>query len=109
MKTIEFLSSLDDCNQNRIRVRLLTNNGDLTDNMTHKEKVTRNIGLTFDFVNYLLDNESEIDKLPDNFKVEFKEKDFPKLPRNHPVYATIPEPEHRCPPLRVEAAWAYFQ
>ena len=49
--------------------------------MTHKETVNRNIGLTFDFVNYLLDNESEIEKLPENFKLEFREKDFPKLER----------------------------
>ena len=37
--------------------------------MTHKETIERNIGLTFDFVNYLIDNKGEIDKLPDNFKV----------------------------------------
>ncbi|MDR3340413.1 MAG: hypothetical protein LBT25_10055 [Candidatus Symbiothrix sp.] len=43
--------------------------------------MTRNIGLTFDFVNYLIDNEAEIEKLPDNFKLEFSEKDFPKLER----------------------------
>jgi hypothetical protein len=46
--------------------------------MTHKEEVERNIGLTFDFVDYLMDNKLELDKLPDNFKLEFIEKDFPK-------------------------------
>jgi hypothetical protein len=46
--------------------------------MTHKEVVERNIGLTFDFVNYLIDNKSELAKLPNNFKLEFIEKDFPK-------------------------------
>jgi hypothetical protein len=46
--------------------------------MTHKETVERNIGLTFDFVNYLIDNKSEIEKLPDNFNLKFIEKDFPK-------------------------------
>lgn len=45
--------------------------------MTHKEKVERNIGLTFDFVNYLIDNKSEMEKLPDNFNLKFIEKDFP--------------------------------
>jgi hypothetical protein len=46
--------------------------------MTQKETVERNIGLTFDFVHYLIDNKSELEKLPDNFKLEFIEKDFPK-------------------------------
>lgn len=47
--------------------------------MTHKETIERNIGLTFDFVNYLIENKEEIEKLPDNFKLEFIEKDFPKI------------------------------
>jgi hypothetical protein len=47
--------------------------------MTHKETVQRNIGLTFDFVSYLHDNPSELGKLPDNFTLEFKEKDFPEM------------------------------
>ena len=51
--------------------------------MTHKETVKRNIGLTFDFVNHLIDNQTEIEKLPDDFTLEFIEKDFPKLQRKH--------------------------
>jgi len=47
--------------------------------MTHKETVERNIGLTFDFVNYLIDNKEEVNKLPDNFSLEFIEKDFTKI------------------------------
>jgi len=47
--------------------------------MTHKETVERNIGLTFDFVNYLIENKEEVNKLPDNFKLEFVEKDFTKI------------------------------
>jgi len=47
--------------------------------MTHKETIERNIGLTFDFVNHLIDNKEEIEKLPDNFKLEFIEKDFSKI------------------------------
>ena len=47
--------------------------------MTHKETVERNIGLTFDYVNYLIDNKDELEKLPDNFKLEFIEKDFVKI------------------------------
>jgi hypothetical protein len=63
--------------------------------MTHKETVTRNIGLTFDFVNYLLDNEADIEKLPDNFKLEFSEKDFPKLERKQNVSSTSQDMEKR--------------
>jgi hypothetical protein len=44
--------------------------------MTKKETINRNIGLTFDFVKYLIDNPDILDKLPDNFKLEFIEKDF---------------------------------
>jgi len=47
--------------------------------MTHKETIERNIGLTFDFVNYLIENKEEIEKLPDNFQLEFIEKDFSKI------------------------------
>jgi hypothetical protein len=63
--------------------------------MTHKETVTRNIGLTFDFVNYLLDNEAEVEKLPDNFKLEFKEKDFPTLERKQSVHTPVQGVEKR--------------
>jgi hypothetical protein len=51
--------------------------------MTNKETIERNIGLTFDFVNHLIDNKSDLEKLPDKFTVEFIEKDFPKLQRHH--------------------------
>ena len=47
--------------------------------MTNKETVERNIGLTFDFVDYLVDNPSTTDNLPDKFNLEFIEKDFPKI------------------------------
>ena len=68
--------------------------------MTHKETVTRNIGFTFDFVNYLLDNESEIDKLPDDFKLEFKAKDFPKLDRKCAECATMPQQDKKYARVR---------
>lgn len=44
--------------------------------MTNKEKINRNIGLTFDFVKFLIDNPQKADNLPDNFELEFIEKDF---------------------------------
>lgn len=47
--------------------------------MTNKETVERNIGLTFDFVNYLIDNPSITEDLSNNFKLEFIEKDFPNI------------------------------
>ncbi len=47
--------------------------------MTNKETVERNIGLTFDFVNHLIDNLTLAENLPDDFKLEFIEKDFPNI------------------------------
>jgi hypothetical protein len=44
--------------------------------MTNKETVTRNIGLTFDFVSHLADNLSLLETLPDKFKLNFVESDF---------------------------------
>ncbi len=44
--------------------------------MTNKEKINRNIGLTFDFVKFLIDNPKEVEKLPDSFELQFIEKDF---------------------------------
>jgi hypothetical protein len=47
--------------------------------MTNKETIERNLGLTFDFVNFLIDNPSVADSLPENFNLEFIEKDFPNI------------------------------
>jgi hypothetical protein len=47
--------------------------------MTNKENIERKIGLTFDFVNFLIDNPEDITKLPDSFNLEFIEKDFPRI------------------------------
>jgi hypothetical protein len=46
--------------------------------MTHKEIIKRNIELTFDFVDSLIDKKNEVENLPDKFSLEFIEKDFPK-------------------------------
>jgi len=56
--------------------------------MTNKEIIERNIGLTFDFVNHLIENKSDLEKLPDNFTVEFVEKDFPNLQRRQALHKT---------------------
>ena len=47
--------------------------------MSNKETIERNIGLTFDFVNHLMDNKSDLEALPENFIIEFVEKDFPNI------------------------------
>jgi hypothetical protein len=47
--------------------------------MTNKETVERNIGLTMDFVNHLIDNPAVANTLPDTFRLEFAEKDFPRI------------------------------
>jgi len=46
--------------------------------MTNKETVERKIGLTFDYVNFLIDNPAMTESLPDKFKLEIIEKDFPR-------------------------------
>jgi hypothetical protein len=59
--------------------------------MTNKEIVKRNIGLTFDFVRYLIENPNEIENLPDNFILEFVDKDFPKkVKRNRKKVNSLP-------------------
>jgi len=47
--------------------------------MTNKETVERNIGLTFDFVNHLIENPKIVESLPEKFNLEFIEKDFPNV------------------------------
>ncbi len=46
--------------------------------MTNKETINRNLGLTFDFVKYLIENPKLINDLPAKFNLEFVEKDFAK-------------------------------
>jgi len=44
--------------------------------MTNKEQINRNIGLAFDFVRHLISKPEDADKLPEEFELEFIEKDF---------------------------------
>ena len=53
--------------------------------MTNKETAKRNIGLTFDFVNHLIDNPKLIENLPENFNIEFIEKDFPNIEKKQKI------------------------
>lgn len=53
--------------------------------MTNKETIERKIGLTFDFVNHLIDNPILAENLPDDFKLEFIEKDFPNIEKKEQV------------------------
>ena len=46
--------------------------------MTNKETVERKIGLTFDYVNFLIDNPGMAENLPNKFYLEIIEKDFPR-------------------------------
>ena len=45
--------------------------------MTKKEKINRNIGLTFDFLRQVADDPSIINEIPNGSILEFVEKDFP--------------------------------
>lgn len=53
--------------------------------MTNKETIERNIGLTFDFVSHLIDNPSVAENLPEDFKLEFIEKDFPTIEKKEQI------------------------
>lgn len=44
--------------------------------MTKKEKINRNIGLTFDFLWQVVDKPKTIDTIPSGSILEFVEKDF---------------------------------
>ena len=59
--------------------------------MTNKETVDRNIGLTMDFVNYLVDNHSVAENLPESFQLEFIEKDFPNIEKNASINTKPPQ------------------
>ncbi len=48
--------------------------------MTNKEKINRNIGLTFDFIKFLVDNPEKVNDFPNSFELEFIEKDFVVTP-----------------------------
>lgn len=50
--------------------------------MTNKEKVTRNIGLTFDLIRAIIDDPSITDNFPARCEIEFIEKDFPLLKKH---------------------------
>ena len=45
--------------------------------MTKKEKINRNIGLTFDLLRQIADNPEIADGIPSGSILEFVEKDFP--------------------------------
>ena len=47
--------------------------------MNRKEKINRNIGLTFDFIRQVIDDPKIIDRIPNGTVVEFVDKDFPVL------------------------------
>jgi hypothetical protein len=55
--------------------------------MTNKETVERNIGLTMDFVNHLIDNPDVAENLPETFSLEFAEKDFPHIEHKQEIIA----------------------
>lgn len=46
--------------------------------MNKKEKVGRDIGLTFDFLRQVVDNPKLVENIPNGSTLEFVEKDFPK-------------------------------
>lgn len=47
--------------------------------MTKKERINRNIGLTFDFIRQVIENPKILNDIPNGSELEFVEKDFPKI------------------------------
>ncbi len=47
--------------------------------MTKKEKINRNIGLTFDFIRQVIKYPKITEQIPDGSRLEFVEKDFPQI------------------------------
>ncbi|MFA4851554.1 MAG: hypothetical protein WC868_10460 [Bacteroidales bacterium] len=47
--------------------------------MTNKEKIQRDIELTFDFIRQIIDNPRLAEQLPDKCEIDFIEKDFTSL------------------------------
>jgi len=47
--------------------------------MTNKEKIQRDIELTFDFVRQIIDNPTLAEQLPDKCEIDFIFKDFTSL------------------------------
>jgi hypothetical protein len=45
--------------------------------MTKKEHIERNIGMTFDFLRHLLEHPGDIDSIPDGAELDFIDKDAP--------------------------------
>ena len=52
--------------------------------MTKKETVSRNIGLTFDFIRQAVKEPSLLENITDGAVLEFVEKDFVKKEKNEP-------------------------
>ncbi len=46
--------------------------------MTRKEKISKDIHLTFEFLRQVIDNPKILDKIPDGSVLEFVEDDFPQ-------------------------------
>jgi len=45
--------------------------------VTRKEYAERNIGMTFDFIKYLIEHPRVIDRIPDGAELDFIDKDMP--------------------------------
>ncbi|OIO73541.1 MAG: hypothetical protein AUJ85_07800 [Elusimicrobia bacterium CG1_02_37_114] len=49
--------------------------------MTEKDITRRDIGITFDFIKYLIENPSKIKRIPNGTEITFLEETFPELER----------------------------
>jgi len=51
--------------------------------MTGKEKINRNIGVTFDFLKEVIKNPEVLRNIPDGSTLEFVDKDFPTIEKKN--------------------------
>jgi hypothetical protein len=55
--------------------------------MTNKETVTRNVGLSFDFIKQMVKNPTMIDEIENNSTIEFLQKDYPEREKTKKIIA----------------------
>lgn len=55
--------------------------------MTNKETVTRNVGLSFDFIKQMVKNPTMIDEIENNSTIEFLQKDYPEREKTKQIIA----------------------
>jgi hypothetical protein len=75
MKCKEFVKIISPNREDRLRIKMKTNKGELI--------TIKNIALTFDLIRYLVDHPDILEQIPDGAHVEFLDMDLPIEPLRH--------------------------